>query len=157
MLKYTDYDIVFQEIPEEVTLAVNLSNCPHCCKGCHSPQLMQDIGQYLNEKTILELIEKYKNAITCVCFMGGDASPDEVEQLSILIKKSGLKTAWYSGCDDLHEKCKTQHFDYIKTGAYRQELGGLESPTTNQKLYKIENNTLIDISLSMRGTKKQHI
>ena len=28
MLKYVDTDIVFQEFPDEVTLAINLSNCP---------------------------------------------------------------------------------------------------------------------------------
>ena len=28
MLKYTNHDIVFQEFPDEVTLAINLSLCP---------------------------------------------------------------------------------------------------------------------------------
>ena len=39
MLKYAGYDIVFQEIPDEVTLALNLSGCPNGCPGCHSPHL----------------------------------------------------------------------------------------------------------------------
>ena len=47
MLKYTNTDIVFQEIPDEVTLAVNLSGCPCRCPGCHSPQLWGDIGEPL--------------------------------------------------------------------------------------------------------------
>ena len=29
MLKYANYDIVFQEVPDEVTLAINISNCPN--------------------------------------------------------------------------------------------------------------------------------
>ena len=37
MLKYAGYDIVFQEIPDEVTLAISLTNCPNRCPGCHSP------------------------------------------------------------------------------------------------------------------------
>ena len=45
MLKYVDYDIAFQEIPDEVTLAINLSNCPHRA-GCHSPHC-DDIGKNL--------------------------------------------------------------------------------------------------------------
>ena len=48
MLKYADYDIVFQEIPNEVTLAINISNCPNRCVGCHSPYLMEDVGEELN-------------------------------------------------------------------------------------------------------------
>ncbi len=72
MLKYTDYDIVFQEIPDEVTLAVNLSGCPHRCKGgCHSPHLQQDIGEELNEEAISRLLQLYEHSITCICFMGG--------------------------------------------------------------------------------------
>ena len=36
MLKYANFDIVFQEVPDEVTLAINISNCPNQCVGCHS-------------------------------------------------------------------------------------------------------------------------
>lgn len=82
MLRYADYDIVFQEIPDEVTLAINLSNCPNHCKGCHSAYLMEDIGEPLTEESLSTLLGKYGKAITCVCFMGGDASPAEVEQLA---------------------------------------------------------------------------
>ena len=31
-----------------------------------------------------------------------------------------------------------QHLDFIKLGHYDEELGGLDSPTTNQRLYQIE-------------------
>ena len=52
MLRYADYDIVFQEIPDEVTLAINLSNCPNHCKGCHSAYLMEDVGEPLTEESL---------------------------------------------------------------------------------------------------------
>ena len=39
MLKYYNYDIVFQEYPDEVTLAINLTMCPNRCVGCHSAYL----------------------------------------------------------------------------------------------------------------------
>ncbi|HOY50150.1 MAG TPA: hypothetical protein PLX49_00215, partial [Prolixibacteraceae bacterium] len=99
MLKYYNYDIVFQEIPDEVTLAVNLTNCPNRCKGCHSPHLQKDIGEELNEARIIALMDQYARAITCFCFMGGDASPSEVLGLArfIQVHYPEHKTAWYSG------------------------------------------------------------
>jgi anaerobic ribonucleoside-triphosphate reductase activating protein len=52
MLKHCETDIVFREFPDEVTLAVNISNCPHRCKGCHSPHLQTDCGTELTEKEL---------------------------------------------------------------------------------------------------------
>ena len=52
MLKYVNTDIVFQEIPDEVTLAINISNCPCHCPGCHSHYLWEDIGLPLDTDLI---------------------------------------------------------------------------------------------------------
>ena len=82
MLRYVDYDIVFQEIPDEVTLAINLSNCPNRCKGCHSPHLLENVGESLTEESLGHLLQKYGKAVTCVWFMGGDAEPFEGERLA---------------------------------------------------------------------------
>ena len=40
MLKYVDSQITFREIPDEITLCINISNCPFRCKGCHSKELI---------------------------------------------------------------------------------------------------------------------
>ena len=95
MLKVASYDIVFQERPGEVTLALNLSGCPCHCPGCHSPHLAEDIGEVLDEQLVDGLIARYQGLITCVCFMGGDADPQEVCRLAAHVKD--IKTAWYSG------------------------------------------------------------
>ncbi len=150
MLRFHNYDIVFQEIPGEVTLAINISNCPNRCKGCHSPHLQEDTGEILNENALANLLEKYGNAITCICFMGGDDFPEDVLELAQFVRRRGetsfaLKTAWYSGKDELYQNAQ-QCFDYIKVGEYIEELGGLNSPTTNQRLYKIKNERMIDVT-----------
>lgn len=153
MLKFVDFDIVFQEIPDEVTLAINLSNCPHRCAGCHSPQLQQNIGKELNESTLSDLLCRYEKSITCVCFMGGDATPDEVSRLAAFVRQKWdrrIKTAWYSGCESLREKASANSFDFIKLGPYIESLGGLNSKTTNQRLYRIENDILNDITVLMQ-------
>lgn len=154
MLKYVDYDIVFQEIPDEVTLAVNLSNCPYRCKGCHSPHLQQDIGKELDESALTGLLQSYEKAITCICFMGGDADTGELYRLADFVRKSRggkIKTAWYSGNDRLPENSK-DHFDFVKTGPYIEKLGGLNKRTTNQRLYRIEDDNMTDITHRMYTT-----
>ena len=146
-MKVASFDIVFQEIPGEVTLALNLSNCPCHCPGCHSPHLAEDIGEPMTEELLSGLIARYGAMITCVCFMGGDADPAEVARWAewvkkLKIKNYELKTAWYSGRQQApfplgegrgEVSCS---FDYVKLGPYIEALGGLKSPTTNQRLYK---------------------
>lgn len=147
MLLYHSYNIVFQEVPGEVTLAINLSNCRNGCKGCHSPYLQENTGQPLDENVITSLLAKYGEAITCICFMGGDVDPQEVERLAFFIKKSTnkhLKTAWYSGKSKLPEEFSIGVLDYLKLGSYVEALGGLDSPTTNQRFYRVQNGVLKD-------------
>ncbi|MDD4684050.1 MAG: anaerobic ribonucleoside-triphosphate reductase activating protein [Bacteroidales bacterium] len=148
MLKYFNYDIVFQEIPDEITLAINLTNCPNRCDGCHSPYLQKDIGEIVTEETLSRLLEGYSSCITCFCFMGGDNSPEEVNYFARFIRNQyNLKTAWYSGLKLIHNEIKLENFDYIKIGPYIKFRGGLKSKTTNQKLYKIgDNKELVDIT-----------
>lgn len=149
MLRYSDYDIVFQEIPDEVTLAINLSNCPNRCKGCHSPYLMDDVGDALTEESLAALLQKYGRAVTCVCFMGGDAEPLEVERLAKYISRQTInpvKVGWYSGKSELPAGLDIRYFQYIKLGPYREDLGGLKSEHTNQRLYHLENGKMNDIT-----------
>ena len=99
MLKYVNYSVVFQEIPDEVTLAINISNCPNHCKGCHSDYLMQDIGNILTTESLDELVVPYLHDVTCICFMGGDADPTGIDSLAKWLKNRypDIKRAWYSG------------------------------------------------------------
>ena len=148
MLRYVNYGVVFQEIPDETTLSINLSNCPIRCDGCHSKYLWNDIGSELDETAIDELLDKYDGDITCVCFMGGDAEPWAINSLAAYIRKSreNLKIGWYSGRDKLYEHIDKNNFDYIKVGPYIKERGGLKSKTTNQRLYRIEGSRQCDIT-----------
>ncbi|MDR0941010.1 MAG: anaerobic ribonucleoside-triphosphate reductase activating protein [Bacteroidales bacterium] len=155
MLRYTSFDIVFQEIPGEVTLAFNISGCPNRCKGCHSPHLQTNSGEKLTEAVIIDLLELYGSAITCVCFMGGDNEPERVVRYAQFVRHCNKKAAWYSGKSTIHDNAP-QFFDYIKIGDYREELGGLHSTTTNQRLYKIENGTMIDITQSMQRSNRNN-
>ncbi len=144
-MKYYNFDIVFQEIPGEVTLAINITNCPNHCVGCHSPHLQEDIGETLDEQTLDNILKRYGSSVTCVCFMGGDANPDQVQQLADHIKKTtSLKSAWYSGKQPI--PANFQHFDYVKVGPYKAEFGSLKEKTTNQRLLKNVEGEPVDIT-----------
>jgi len=134
MIKYTGAYITFQEVPDEVSLVLTISNCPGRCEGCHSPWLREDIGDDL-EKDLLSLLEKYGDAITCVCFMGEGNDLDALRRCGNAVSVRGLKWAVYSGRDDI-DPFVIGLPSYIKTGSYKKECGGLSSPSTNQHMYK---------------------
>lgn len=146
MLKFYNTQIGFREFPDEVSLLINITNCPNRCPGCHSSYLVQDIGEILDKRSLDELIEK-NPGITCVGFMGGDINVLSVVALSRYVKeKYGLKTGWYSGKDFLSEYIDLRFFNYIKVGSYKEEFGPLDSKTTNQVMYEIIDCEMKDIT-----------
>lgn len=138
MLKYVNTGVVFQEIPDEVTLSINISNCPCRCPGCHSQYLWQNIGKPLTPIMLDSFIRDYGSDITCVCFMGGDSEPRYVNTLARYLHREHprLKVAWYSGRSRVPSTVNKADFDYIKVGPYIAHLGCLKDETTNQRLYK---------------------
>lgn len=138
MLKYVETSIVFQEIPDEVTLAINISNCPCHCPGCHSKHLWEDIGEPLTPIALEGMIREYGKDITCICFMGGDSDPGYVNILARYIHREHpqLRVGWYSGRSRVPRTILKRDFDYIKVGPYIAHLGCLKQNTTNQRLYK---------------------
>ena len=138
MLKDVNSDVVFQEIPDEVTLAINITNCPCRCPGCHSRYLWEDVGLPLNTEAIDDFVEEYGDDITCLAFMGGDSDPKGVNILAQYIHEEypQFKVAWYSGKTVISAAVNRADFDYIKIGPFIRHLGPLKSPTTNQRLYR---------------------
>ncbi len=157
MLKYVNHDIVFQEYPDEVTLAINLSLCPNHCPGCHSEYLSGDVGEELTAERLLALISSYEGEITCLGFQGGDNDPEALCRLAATLRREhpSLKIGWYSGRQQLPERLFPQGFptllfDYIKLGPWIERLGPLNARTTNQRFYRLhhspESSTMEDIT-----------
>lgn len=137
-MRYLYDSITFSEVPDEVTLCVALSGCSIHCVGCHSRELWEDKGTSLTIDRLQNLLDNNKG-ITCLCLMGGEHDIDSLIELFQYAYKR-VKTAWYCGLD-LIPKDKLgilQYLDFVKTGHYDQELGGLDSPSTNQRFYRIE-------------------
>lgn len=144
MIKYVNTMVTFSEVPDEISLCIEISNCPCHCFNCHSSYLAEDIGEELNSHSLKNLIDNNKG-ITCVSFMGGDSNPSDINTLAQWIKiYYPIKIAWYSGRQELSKDIDLKNFDYIKLGPYVEELGPLTKKTTNQRFYKVINNELID-------------
>lgn len=136
MIKYKDYYIVFEEIPDKLTLAVNITNCQNRCVGCHSPELRKDIGSELTESEIDKMI-KENDGVNCFLFMGEGNDRETLIRLANYVKENyNLDVALYSGRDKV-EYDFLKVFDYIKIGPYIEKYGPLNKETTNQRLYKI--------------------
>lgn len=157
MLKYVDTKVVFRELPDEITLAINLSGCPCHCVGCHSSYLADDIGNELTVKTLERLIDEH-SGISAVCFMGGDIAPNEIHELARVLKVSlkygSLHIGWYSGRSTLPTGFTPKSdghpvLDYIKLGPYIAERGALDCETTNQKLYYVKPTGIGDFDYEM--------
>ena len=137
MLKYLFTQEVFQEVPGEMSIAVAISGCKIRCKGCHSRELWEDKGEILDLEAVCGLLNKHQG-VTTLLLMGGEHDIDTLIELFMYAHKR-VKTAWYCGLDIIPRDKQgiLQYLDYVKIGHYDQELGGLSSPATNQRLYHI--------------------
>lgn len=151
-MKYIDSVVTFSEVPDEIALCISFSNCPNRCPACHSKYLWEDSGEEFTS-SVLDSLIKANDGVTCVCFMGGDRCPDEVMDFAFMVREGyDKKVCWYSG--------RTREFweseglfpenydclDYVKFGPYDETCGPLESVTTNQRFYKVNEDFLEDLT-----------
>ena len=128
MIKYYNTEVVFEEIPGEVTLAVNITNCQHNWPGCHSSYLRENIGNELNFKG-----------------EGNDPKSLKDDILHIKEKYPSIKIGLYSGSNNVDD-FYWDNLNYIKLGPYIEEFGPLYKETTNQRLYEIGADGIKDIT-----------
>ena len=147
MIKYASHAVTFAEVPDEVCLTIQVTNCPYRCKGCHSSYLQQDIGVDL-EKDLPDLLEQYKGRVTCVCFMGSGMDWVALARCIDMAHAYGFRVALYTG-NDFDSRMKDWLSsgilrngvpEYIKTGTYVEPCGGLDNPNTNQRMWRIRND-----------------
>lgn len=135
-----DFQIVFQEVPGEVSICFSITGCSLNCNGCHSPYLWKETnGQKLTQIKYSTILERYKDFASCVLFMGGEWHPDTLHNYLKLAKKNGYKTCLYTG-ENIISKKITKQLDWLKTGKWIESLGGLESIKTNQEFIEVSTN-----------------
>lgn len=145
-MNYSSIQVVFQEVPDEISLAISISGCQLKCVGCHSAFTWDlNYGYKLTLEFFLKIINKYKGYVTCVLFYGGEWEIDLLNKLLNITTENNLKTCLYTGLEFIDfEECFLKSLNYIKTGRYIQNLGGLNSIISNQKFYKLLNGKIIE-------------
>lgn len=140
LMRFSYPQIVTQEVPGEISLALSISGCPLNCKNCHSTETFdKNFGDELTTKTLDKMIAKHKY-VSCVLFYGGEWYMDELEGFLKHIKAKGIKTCLYTGRElDYFSKEFLLNLDFIKVGRYIESLGGLKEPNTNQRFYRLSN------------------
>lgn len=140
-----EYGTTLQEIPNEISLYFNLGKCACHCKGCHSMHLWDTnmITPMKNVDEVLDIVRKYQDDVTAVVFMGGNRNGMDFEEFAerilkpvSLVKPVGI----YMGAWTAEEVfIAAQYCRWIKVGTFLKELGGLESPCTNQIFLEVQN------------------
>lgn len=164
MLKVYDSAVVMAEFPDEITLAVNISNCPGYCSHCSEKWLLEDVGDELTSEKIDSLIETHSD-ITVFGLMGGDNDHNDCIRVADYIhgKYPKMKVGMYSGRDFLNMDL-AQHLDYYKIGRWIMPEGPVESwhktnngvlqfPWSNQLLFEKQENKLVNVTHKFRKEK----
>lgn len=141
-----DYpQIVLREVPNEISLALSIFGCNLKCKGCHSKETWdKNNGKELSYNELDNLIKKHKY-ITCVLLYGGEWQMEDLYNICLKIKQYNIKICLYTGLniDNPILQKIINILDYIKVGSYKEELGALESKTTNQRFFELKEGKIV--------------
>lgn len=149
-LPVVNITVSLNEIPDHIAVAIEIGNCMQRCKGCHSPWN----GRPLNyncwtelEYVVQEVKKHIERGANAIVLMGGTNNNIHPYVLIAAIRVLAYyaPVGLYSGLEDdakYHKVLKSvPQLQWLKTGSYKSELGGLGSPTTNQKFWEYNPTT----------------
>lgn len=153
--------ITFKELPGHVSLFLEFGRCEQNCKGCHSPHLRDKTIPLIPMNKLIEHIQniltRAKGDIDSILFMGGTTNGLTLQELKEVTAHIHLETKLpigiYSGSDvyQLNDFATFVPFiKWVKIGSYQADKGGLDSPTTNQRLYEFKGNSYQDITYKLQ-------
>lgn len=141
-MHYYNVQVLLKEVPGEISICFSICGCKLFCKGCHSPFLWNEKnGKILTKIIFKKILYKYYGYASCVLFMGGEWYKKELIYFLKYAQKKGYKTCLYTG-EERIDKNFTLHLNWVKTGKWMPELGGLDSPITNQRFINLDTNKI---------------
>ena len=144
--------ITLTEIPDRISYFIELGNCSKHCPNCHSPYLSDTVISPPDLAGVERMVEHAaERGADAIVLMGGTTNGISDDDLITICQTLGniLPVGLYSGRDD-EERDKDialrGSLHWLKTGSYKEELGGLDSPRTNQRFYELEARFVFDRS-----------
>ena len=151
-LRFDREEIVWQEVPGEVSLAFLCSGCPLRCQGCHSSgRWNAGRGAVLSEDYLRSRLQQYRGLISCVLFMGGEWHCALLEGMLRIAREEGLHTCLYTGLERSELSASLlPHLTYLKTGRWLPEQRNANdtSPGTSCHTISSRSNLSCCITLS---------
>lgn len=150
-MNFMSRQLVFREVPDEISLSYLISGCSLRCPGCHSADSWDGSkGRPLTVEHFESELDRYQDAITCVLFLGGEWEEDALCELLDRARRRGLKTCLYTGKEDVSPKLRSK-LNFLKVGPYVRSRGGLDQPETNQKFYDLDRNECLNHRFQTNG------
>lgn len=149
--------ITLSEVPDRIAVFFEIGCCHNGCKGCHSPHLQTNKVPFITLEEMVEYANKrVDEGANAIVLMGGTTNGLDMRELYEIINALSFvaPVCLYSGLDSsMEEACelvKNAYLSWLKIGSYKESLGGLQSPTTNQRFFKCD----FDITYSFRDGVK---
>ncbi|WP_232366325.1 anaerobic ribonucleoside-triphosphate reductase activating protein [Aliidiomarina halalkaliphila] len=137
-MRYSEEQIVWQEVPGETSLAYTITGCDIGCKGCHSTHTWPlNSGELLSVEYFKTRLNTYAGFISCVLFLGGEWHLDTLKTYLRIARKQGLNTCLYTGLET-PPPALLPYLTYVKTGPWMSSRGGLADRGTNQKFIHVK-------------------
>ena len=80
-------EITLLDYPDKIASTIFFGGCNFKCPACHNPSLVFNEGGVLNEKEILDDLEKRKKFIDGVCLTGGEPLLSDLGELKKFIRE----------------------------------------------------------------------
>lgn len=150
-MKYLSRQIVFREVPDEISLSYLVTGCPFRCVGCHSSDSWNPkVGQDLTRAVLEADLDRYGDWISCVLFLGGEWESETLVELLVIARSRGYKTCLYTGAEDVPSSIRI-HLNYLKVGPFIAAKGGLDRPTTNQRFFDLDQQRCLNQAFQSTG------
>lgn len=138
-MKIYSTEVSFAEVPDEISLLVNVAGCDLNCPGCHWNEIQDKKIFNFTIDDLMAEIDKNLPLITTVCFMGGEWHHRQLLSMLRATRERNLSTCLYTGKKSVTCDLK-DNLDFLKTGKWIASRGGLDAETTNQVFMDLNKN-----------------